>query len=79
MGLSKIEEVIEDASQGKIFILVDDEDRENEGDLINSIQALINMSDEDRTKLSDNSYTAARIFHTKTIQQWIDLLTGNNE
>ncbi len=33
MGLSKIEEVIEDASQGKIFILVDDEDRENEGDL----------------------------------------------
>ncbi|MFL2847883.1 MAG: glycosyltransferase [Coraliomargaritaceae bacterium] len=52
---------------------------ENEGDLINSIQALINMSDEDRTKLSDNSYTAARIFHTKTIQQWIDLLTGNNE
>ena len=33
MGLSKIEEVIEDASKGKIFILVDDEDRENEGDL----------------------------------------------
>ena len=34
MGLSKIEEVIKDASEGKIFILVDDEDRENEGDLI---------------------------------------------
>ena len=33
MGLSKIEEVIKDASEGKIFILVDDEDRENEGDL----------------------------------------------
>ena len=33
MGLSKIEEVIEDASKGKIFILVDDENRENEGDL----------------------------------------------
>ena len=33
MSLSKIEEVIEDASKGKIFILVDDEDRENEGDL----------------------------------------------
>ena len=33
MGLSKIEDVIEDASKGKIFILVDDEDRENEGDL----------------------------------------------
>src|SRR4051794_41275162 len=32
--LSKIEEVIEDARNGRIFILVDDEDRENEGDLI---------------------------------------------
>jgi 3,4-dihydroxy 2-butanone 4-phosphate synthase/GTP cyclohydrolase II len=32
--LSSIEEVIEDARNGRIFILVDDEDRENEGDLI---------------------------------------------
>jgi 3,4-dihydroxy 2-butanone 4-phosphate synthase / GTP cyclohydrolase II len=32
--LSKIEDVIEDARNGKMFILVDDEDRENEGDLI---------------------------------------------
>ena len=32
--LSPIEDVIEDARQGKIYILVDDEDRENEGDLI---------------------------------------------
>ena len=32
--LSPIEDVIEDARNGKIFILVDDEDRENEGDLI---------------------------------------------
>ena len=31
--LSSIEEVLEDARKGKIFILVDDEDRENEGDL----------------------------------------------
>ena len=31
--LSPIEEVIEDAKAGKLFILVDDEDRENEGDL----------------------------------------------
>ena len=28
-----IEEAIEDIRQGKIIILVDDEDRENEGDL----------------------------------------------
>ena len=32
-GLSPIEEVIADARAGKLFVLVDDEDRENEGDL----------------------------------------------
>ena len=32
-GLSPIEDVIADARAGKLFILVDDEDRENEGDL----------------------------------------------
>ncbi|MGE3248477.1 MAG: 3,4-dihydroxy-2-butanone-4-phosphate synthase [Beijerinckiaceae bacterium] len=32
--LSSIEEVIEDARNGRMFILVDDEDRENEGDLV---------------------------------------------
>ena len=31
---SKIEEIIKDAKKGKMFILVDDEDRENEGDLV---------------------------------------------
>jgi len=33
MILAKIKEVLEDMSQGKMIILVDDEDRENEGDL----------------------------------------------
>jgi len=32
--LSKIEEVIDEARAGRMFILVDDEDRENEGDLV---------------------------------------------
>jgi 3,4-dihydroxy 2-butanone 4-phosphate synthase/GTP cyclohydrolase II len=32
--LSSIDEIIEDARNGRMFILVDDEDRENEGDLI---------------------------------------------
>jgi len=32
--LSSIEDVIEDAENGRMFILVDDENRENEGDLI---------------------------------------------
>lgn len=34
MPLSRIEEIIEDARNGRMFILVDDENRENEGDLI---------------------------------------------
>ena len=32
--LSSIEEIIADAAKGKMFILVDAEDRENEGDLV---------------------------------------------
>ena len=31
---SKIEDAIEDVRQGKVIIIVDDEDRENEGDLM---------------------------------------------
>ena len=34
MAISKIEEIIEDFRQGKMVILMDDEDRENEGDII---------------------------------------------
>ncbi|MEM1431359.1 MAG: 3,4-dihydroxy-2-butanone-4-phosphate synthase [Pseudomonadota bacterium] len=33
-AISKIDEIIEDALNGKMFILVDHEDRENEGDLV---------------------------------------------
>ena len=34
LQLNKIEEAIEDFKAGKFVIVVDDEDRENEGDLI---------------------------------------------
>jgi 3,4-dihydroxy 2-butanone 4-phosphate synthase/GTP cyclohydrolase II len=34
MSLNSIEEIIEDIRQGKMVILMDDEDRENEGDII---------------------------------------------
>lgn len=34
MELNSIQEIIEDISQGKMVILMDDEDRENEGDLV---------------------------------------------
>ena len=33
MPLSKIEEAIDDIRNGKMVIVIDDEDRENEGDL----------------------------------------------
>ena len=33
-AISPIEEIIEDARNGRMFILVDHEDRENEGDLV---------------------------------------------
>lgn len=34
MALNSIEEIVEDIRQGKMVVLMDDEDRENEGDLI---------------------------------------------
>ena len=33
-AFSKIKEILHDAKKGKMFILVDDGDRENEGDLV---------------------------------------------
>ena len=40
MGLCTIEEAIEDIRQGKMIIMVDDEDRENEGDLVCAAEAV---------------------------------------
>jgi 3,4-dihydroxy 2-butanone 4-phosphate synthase / GTP cyclohydrolase II len=34
MGIARIEEIIEDIKSGKMVIMVDDEDRENEGDVV---------------------------------------------
>ncbi len=38
--LNKIEEAIEDIKQGKVIIVVDDEDRENEGDFITAAETI---------------------------------------
>ncbi len=38
--LNKIEEAIEDIKNGKIIIVVDDEDRENEGDFLAAARAV---------------------------------------
>ena len=34
INFATIDEIIQDAKQGKMFIIVDDEQRENEGDLV---------------------------------------------
>lgn len=38
--LSRIEDALEDFKQGKFVIVVDDEDRENEGDLITAAETI---------------------------------------
>lgn len=40
MGLNTIEEAVEDFKQGKFVIVVDDEDRENEGDFITAAEMI---------------------------------------
>ena len=39
--LSTIDEIIDEARNGRMFILVDDEDRENEGELVIPAQMAI--------------------------------------
>ena len=54
---SSIKEIIKDAKKGKMFILVDNKDRENEGDLvipaskISAKKININLSGDDLYKL----------------------------
>ena len=40
MGFAKVEDAIEDIRQGKMLVVVDDEDRENEGDLVIPAQVI---------------------------------------
>ncbi|HRZ78336.1 MAG TPA: 3,4-dihydroxy-2-butanone-4-phosphate synthase, partial [Bacteroidales bacterium] len=40
LKLNTIEEAIEDIRQGKVLIVVDDEDRENEGDFITAAETI---------------------------------------
>ena len=48
--ISSTEEIIDDARNGKMFILVDHEDRENEGDLVipGQMLSLIHISEPTR-------------------------------
>ena len=42
--ISSIEEIIEDLKEGKMVIMVDDENRENEGDLIIAAEKVDNKA-----------------------------------
>ena len=46
MAVSSIEEVVADIKAGKMIILVDDEDRENEGDLCMAGECVTARSDQ---------------------------------
>ena len=75
--LCPIEEIIEEARNGKMYILVDDEDRENEGDLIIPAQmatpAAINFMATHGRGLICLSLTGERID-----QLGLDQMTANN-
>ena len=40
MALNSTEEIIQDLKQGKMVIIMDDEDRENEGDLLMAAESM---------------------------------------
>ena len=66
--MNTIEEALEDIKKGKIIIVVDDEDRENEGDFItaarNATPELINFMATHGRGLIPVSYTHLRAHET---------------
>lgn len=75
--LSSIEEAIEDIRAGKVVIVVDDEDRENEGDFVaaaeNATPEMINFMAKNGRGLICTPLTEKRCEHLK-----LDMMVGNN-
>src|SRR6185436_5932327 len=75
--LSSAAEIIAEAREGKMFILVDDEDRENEGDLIIPAQmatpAVVNFMATHGRGLICLTLTSERV-----TQLGLDLMSRNN-
>ncbi len=76
-GFNTIEEAIEDIRNGKLIIVVDDEDRENEGDLItaarNATPEVINfMTKEGR------GVVCASLVEERCAELKLDLMVGDN-
>ena len=75
--LVPIEEIIEEARNGRMFILVDDEDRENEGDLIIPAQ----MATPDAINFMarhGRGLICLSLTKTRTDQLGLDLMSRNN-
>jgi 3,4-dihydroxy 2-butanone 4-phosphate synthase / GTP cyclohydrolase II len=75
--LDKIEDAIEEVKNGKIIIVVDDEDRENEGDMICASSAstpeIINFMTKEARGLICTSLTEARC-----LELGLNMMVGNN-
>ena len=70
-AISSVEEIIEDARRGRMFILVDHEDRENEGDLVIPAQmcdaAAINFMAPGLLRLAADSKMGGMLGHFKKV------------
>ncbi|HEX5554110.1 MAG TPA: 3,4-dihydroxy-2-butanone-4-phosphate synthase, partial [Chitinophagaceae bacterium] len=73
----RIEEAIEDIRRGKLVIVVDDEDRENEGDFIT---AAANVSPEiiNFMSLHGRGLICAPLIEDRCEELGLDLMVGNN-
>ena len=91
MALNTIEEIIQDIRLGKMVILMDDEDRENEGDIVMAAECVtaehIAFMDLDRLYFELERYKAEQGLHTLIITRegirellhdhnWYRLLNG---
>ncbi len=75
--LNKIEEAIEDIRQGKIIIVVDDEDRENEGDFITAAE-LITAEKVNFMATHGRGLICASIPETRCVELELELMVGKN-
>lgn len=75
--LNSIEEAIEDIKQGKVIIIVDDEDRENEGDFVASAE-LITPEIINFMSLQGRGLICTPIPEKRCDELGLELMVGNN-
>ncbi len=75
--LNKIEEAIEDIKAGKVIIVVDDEDRENEGDFVTAAR---NVTPDTINFMATHGrgLICAPLIEDRCVELGLDLMVGNN-